>query len=147
MHTNPTKFQFMFMKNYTSKEILTEFFSVNDIKIPVETEVKLLGMTIYNKLKFDKNVTSYVKVFHDSQMFNTDLEESLILKKKKLSILPIFNYCPIIWRVCGKTVSKKVENMQERALHFMFNDKVSTYESHLDRYGYTTLHARGIGTR
>ncbi len=33
MHANPTKFQFMFMKKYTSKEISPEFLNVNDIKI------------------------------------------------------------------------------------------------------------------
>ncbi len=53
---NPTKFQFMFMKKYTSKEISPEILNVNDIKIPAETEVKLLGMTIDNKLNFDKHV-------------------------------------------------------------------------------------------
>ncbi len=42
-------FQFMFMKKYTSKEILPEFLNVNDMKIPAETEVKLLGMTIFLK--------------------------------------------------------------------------------------------------
>ncbi len=51
----------MFMKKYTSKEILHEFLNVNDIKIPAETEVKLLGMTIDNKLKFDKHVDKLCK--------------------------------------------------------------------------------------
>ncbi len=45
-----------------------------------------------------------------------------------------------------KKISKTVENIQERALRFMFNDKVSTYESLLDRCGYTTLHIRRIKT-
>ncbi len=59
MQANPTKFEFMFMKKYTSKEIL--FPNVNDIKIPAETEVKLLGMTIDNKLKFGKHVDKLCK--------------------------------------------------------------------------------------
>ncbi len=61
MQANPTKFQFMFMKEYTSKEISSEFLNVNDIKIPAETEVKLLDMTIDNKLKFDKHVDKLCK--------------------------------------------------------------------------------------
>ncbi len=32
MKANITKFQFMFMKKYTSKEILPEFLNINDIK-------------------------------------------------------------------------------------------------------------------
>ncbi len=39
MQANPTKFQFMFMKKYTNKEISHEFLNVNDITIPAETEV------------------------------------------------------------------------------------------------------------
>ncbi len=61
-------------------------------------------------------------------------------------ILSNFNYCPIIWFFCGKTASKKVENIQERALHFMFNDEVSTYKSLLDRCGYTFQNIRTIKT-
>ncbi len=61
MQANPTKFQFMFMKKCTSKEISSEFLNVNDIKIPAETEVKLLGMTIDNKFKFDKHVDKLCK--------------------------------------------------------------------------------------
>ncbi len=51
----------MFMKKYTSKEISPEFLNVKDIKIPAETEVKLLVMTIDNKLKFDKHVDKLFK--------------------------------------------------------------------------------------
>ncbi len=61
-------------------------------------------------------------------------------------ILSNFNYYPIVWHFCGKTASKKVKNIQERALCFMFSYKVSTYESLLDRCGYTTLHIRRIKT-
>ncbi len=38
-------------------------------------------------------------------------------------ILSNFKYCPIIWHFCSKTTSKKVENIQERAVRFMFNEK------------------------
>ncbi len=61
-------------------------------------------------------------------------------------ILSNFIHCPIICHFYGKTASKKVENIQERALSFMFNDKVSTYESLLDRCGYTTQCIRRMKT-
>ncbi len=56
MQANPTKFQFMFMKKYTSKEISPVFLNLNGIKIPAETEVKILSMTIDSKFNFDKHV-------------------------------------------------------------------------------------------
>ncbi len=42
---------------------------------------------------------------------------------------------------CGKIAYKNVENTQERALCFMFNDKII-----LDRCGYTNMHIRRIKT-
>ncbi len=74
-----------------------------------------------------------------------DIKEKLIMYNT--FILSHFNYCPIIWHFCSKIISvKQVENIQERALSFMFNDKVSTYESLLERCRYTTLHIRRIKT-
>ncbi len=39
------------------------------------------------------------------------------------------DYCPIVWNFCGKVNTKKIEKIQERALHFMFNDKKGSYSS------------------
>ncbi len=82
-------------------------------------------------------------------MFYIDLEKSLTLKKKKLCIIHSFFQISTIIQLYGISAvkpSKKIENIQERALRFMFNNKVSTYEFLLDRCGYTTLHIRQIKT-
>ncbi len=56
MHVNTSKFQFMFMQKFTNKEIKPEFIEVHSTLIPCNNEVKLLGITIDDKLKFDKQV-------------------------------------------------------------------------------------------
>ncbi len=57
MQVNPTKFQkHVFLQKCTSKEIKPEFMEVHSILIPCNNEVKLLGITIDDKLKFDKQV-------------------------------------------------------------------------------------------
>ena len=63
-------------------------------------------------------------------------------------ILSNFNYCPTGWHFCGKVCTKKIEDIQEQALRFMFNDKESSYtcSSLLNKCGYTTLHIRHIKT-
>ncbi len=71
-----------------------------------------------------------------------DLKERQIIYNT--FILSNFNYCPIIWHFCGKTCTKKIEAIQERALRFMFNDKTSIYSSLLEKCNYTTLHFRCI---
>ncbi len=61
-------------------------------------------------------------------------------------ILSNFNYCPIIWHFCGKVSSKKIEEIQERALRFMLKDQISTYEQLLEKCNYATLHIRRLRT-
>ncbi len=56
MQVNPSKFQCIFFKYITNKEEMQKFIEINDTNIPCEKEVKLLGTTIDEKLKFDKQL-------------------------------------------------------------------------------------------
>ncbi len=56
MEANPSKFQFMLMKSFTSKELLPNFIDINDTRIERDSQIKLLGITIDDKLKFDKHI-------------------------------------------------------------------------------------------
>ena len=44
-------------------------------------------------------------------------------------VLSNFNYCPLIWRFSCQQNTHKPEKIQERGLHFVFNDTNSTYEA------------------
>ncbi len=46
----------------------------------------------------------------------------------------------------GKVNSKKIEKIQERTLHFIFNDQKGSYISLLENCGYTTLRIGHIKT-
>jgi hypothetical protein len=150
MQVNPSKFQFMFLKPITSKVVTPEYVEVRGINIPCESEVNLLGITIDDKLKFDRHINKLCKnaarqlnvMYRFKGIFN--LKEREIMYNT--FILSNFNYCPIIWHFCGKVYSKKIEHIQERALWFMFNDKTSSYVSLLEKCGYTTLLLRRIKT-
>ena len=61
MQANPSKFQFMFIKPTSSKEVTPEYIEVGETKIPCESDVKLLGITIDDKLKFDKHIDTLCK--------------------------------------------------------------------------------------
>ncbi len=43
MEANPSKFQFMLMKSFTSKDLLLNFIHINDTRIERESQIKLLG--------------------------------------------------------------------------------------------------------
>ncbi len=110
--------------------------------------VKLLGITIDEKLKFDKPVNIICKkavrqinvMYHFKGVFDLK-ERQIIYNTFRLSN---FNYCPIIWHFCRKSYSKKIEAIQERALWFKFSYKTSTYSSLLEKCNYTTLHIKLI---
>ncbi len=150
MQVNPSKFQFMFLQKFTSKEIKPEFIEVHGINIPRKNEVKLLGITIDDKLKFDKQVDILCKnaarqlniLYRFKGIFDLKEREKIY----HTFILSNFNYCPIVWHFCGKVNTKKIEKIQERALRFMFNDKKSSYSSLLEKCGYNTLLIRCIKT-
>ncbi len=61
MHVNPSKFQCMYLKPLTNKEEMLKFIEINGTNIPCEKEVKLLGITIDENLKFDKHVNIICK--------------------------------------------------------------------------------------
>ncbi len=61
MQANPTKFQFVIMQKYTSKEIIPNSIEIHGTTIMRQTEVKLLGITIDQKLKFHKHIDNLCK--------------------------------------------------------------------------------------
>ncbi len=71
-----------------------------------QTEVKLLGITIDQKLKFDNHIDNLCK--NAARQINImlrfkgifDLKESEIIYNT--FILANLNYCPMVWHFCGK---------------------------------------------
>ncbi len=62
---------------------------------------------------------------------------SMLPIESKLTILNAFIvsnflYCPVVWHMCSKSDTKKVENVQERALSFIYRQIESDYESLLN---------------
>ncbi len=69
----------MFLQKFTNKEIKPEFIEVHGINIPGKNEVKLLGITIDDKLMFDKKVDIfYVKMQPGNYIYCIDLRAYLI---------------------------------------------------------------------
>ncbi len=56
MEAIPSEFQFMLMKPFTRKELLPNFIAINDTTIERESQTKLLGITIDDKLKLNRHV-------------------------------------------------------------------------------------------
>ncbi len=111
MQANPTKVQFMIMQKYTDKEIIPDSIEINGTTIMRQTEVKLLDITINQKLKFEKHI--------DNLCINAARQINIMYKFKGIFdlkereiicntfILAHFNYCPMVWHFCGKLPLRK----------------------------------------
>ncbi len=120
MEANPSKFQFMLLKSFTSKEDFPDHILINNTRIECDSQVKLLGGIIDDKLKFNKhilckNANGQINVLYKFRnVFN--IEERKIIHNT--FILANFNYCPIVQNFCDKASICKLEKSQERVYDF-----------------------------
>ena len=56
-----------------------------------------------------------------------------------------FNYCPLVWMFSKATSLKKIENLQKRALRFLYNNYQLTYEELLDKANSSTMNVKRLG--
>ncbi len=148
MQANPEKFQVMYMKPFISKDQLPQTLELHGASIERERHVKLLGITIDDRLKFDIQITNMCcraskqlnVLYRFKNIFN--VEEKKIIYNS--FILANFNYCPIVWHFCGVMMTRKMEKIQERALRFLLNDFKSSYVDMLECLDIDLLHFKRI---
>ncbi len=102
MPVNPSKFQCLFLKPLTNKEEMPKFIEINGTNIPCEKEVKLLRITIDEKLKFDKHVNIICKKAAREINVMYRFKGVFDLKERQIIYNTFILYCPIIWDFCRK---------------------------------------------
>jgi hypothetical protein len=53
-----------------------------------------------------------------------------------------FNHCPFVWHFCEEVNTKKVEQIQERALRFIYEDYSASYDELLSKSKLLSLKVR-----
>ncbi len=90
MQANPSKFQFMFLKHFRCKVDVPDSIEIDSSTITRQSDIKLLGMTIYDKLNLTSMSTYSVRVLQDSLMSCIGLKIYSTLKKKKIYTIPLY---------------------------------------------------------
>ncbi len=90
-----------------------------------------MGVYIDSRLTFSKEI-SFICQKAGQQTSSIMRLSTIIGMKVKLSIyqafiLSNFNYCPVVWMLCGQGNVKKMEPIQLKALFFFFNDFTLSY--------------------
>ena len=121
MVPNPRKFQLMFLGSLVNNNNIT--FIVENRHIKSTNEVKLLGITIDDKLTFTKQINNLCSKASNLLRASTRIRKFLSKKEtKRLSeayIMSTFKYCPLIWMFRGKTENKSINKIHKRTLRLI----------------------------
>ena len=145
MVVNPKKFQLMSLGLKGQRRLR---LNINDNKSSATDHVKLLGIEVDNKLKFNKHVkTLCSKVTKKVSAFsrlNTYISREQALTICNAVILSNFNYCPLIWLFCNKGANKEIDSTHKRALRILYREYDCPLETLLTRSGSFCIHVRNL---
>ena len=107
--------------------------------IPIANEMKLLALTLDNKLKFDSHVATISRKVGGQVNALNRLKNILPCRTKetlyRAFILLHFTYCSQIWHHYGARNTRKIERVNERALRYVYQDRETSYEKLLEWIG------------
>ena len=93
---------------------------------------KLLGVTIDNKLKFEKHVNNICDKASQKLNALARVSSYMDLHKRRLIMKAFINsqfgYCPLIWMNHSRTLNNRINRIQERALRIVYNDRISKFK-------------------
>ena len=140
MKANPTKFQAICL----SRDDTQTNFRVENNVIKADTKVKLLGIHIDKKLKFDDHTALICKKaarqINALQRICKNVDYKGRLRIYESFVASNFVYCSIAFNAYTISQHKKIEKLNERALRLVCNDYVSLYGELLNRTGKKMLH-------
>ena len=112
------------------------------------TNEKLLGVTIDSKLSFDTHVSNLCKKAGQKLNALSRLAPYMNYEHRrnvmKAFIHSQFGYCPIVWMNHSRSLNNRINRIHERALRIVYRDKISSFESLLERDDSVTIHNRNI---
>ena len=95
--------------------------------------VKLLGVTIDNQLKFDDHVKNICTKAGRKLSALTRMLKELSFQRKRLLLKTLFGsqftYCPLIWIFHSREANNRINSLHERALRLVYSIMISTHLS------------------
>ena len=90
------------------------------------SSVELLGIQIDDKLNFNLHISKICKSAANQLNALIRLKQFLSFHAKEVLInsyiISNFNYCPLVWMFSSTQSLNKIENLQKRALRFLYDD-------------------------
>ena len=123
-------------------------FQISETVIHNSHSRKLLGVTLDNKLKFEKHITTICQKANRKLIALARVTSYIDLKNRRILMnaffISQFNYCPVIWMIHSRALSNKTNRLQERCLCIVYNDKTSAFNELLEKDNSVSIHYRNI---
>ena len=131
MKIKPDKFPAILLGN-RKNDHTNQLIVVDNQNIKVVSSVELFGIQIDDKLNFNLHIGNIFRSPADKLNVLIRLKRFLRFKGKGILInsyfMANFNYCPLVWMFSSTSWLKKIENLQKRALRFLYDDYEISYE-------------------
>ena len=144
MVANPDKFQLIFLG--IGDEVIK--IKIGSFLITNSEEVKLLGVTLDNKLSFFPHIInicgrtlSKIKALMRIRNYLSQKQADLLFHSY---IMSPFNYCPLVWIFCSRQANGLLNATHFKALRARYNDFFSTFEELLDMSNSLTTHNKNL---
>ena len=147
MIVNPEKFQAIILDKQ-KHDYSNETIKFDNKTVETVSSVRPLGVQLDDKLNFSLHVSNICKSAANQLSALIRLNNFLGFKGKRVLInsyfMSNFNYCPLVWMFSNATSLKKIENLQKRALRFLYNNYQLTYEELLDKANSSKMNVKGL---
>ena len=118
--------------------------NIGQERIWEEQNVKLLGVTIDNRLKFENHISTLCLNAGRKLSALTRLFRYTPQNKRRVLIKSFFEsqfrYCPLIWMFCIRNSNNKINALHKRALRKIYKDYNSSFENLLTNDNSFSIH-------
>ena len=109
---------------------------------------KLLDITFDCKLKFNKHIEDiFQKASHELNAL-ARLAPYIGTSKKRILMNTFFktqfNYCPLVWMSCYRSLNTKINRLHERCLQIVYDYKKSNFNELLVKDGSVSIHHQNL---
>ena len=112
------------------------------------TSVKLLGVTIDNKLNFEEHVTKLCKKANQKLHAFARISKYLCTDKLRIIMKTFvesqFNYCPLVRMFHSRTLNNRINKLHERALRIVYRNPNLTFQELLTLDNSFSIHHRNL---
>ena len=148
MVANPGKFQMMFFGSKIDNSKI--IFAIESKQIKCKREVKLLGITIDEKLIFTRHTANICSLANNRLRALTRIRRFLSTEQRKyLSeayIMSTFKYCLLIWMFCNKTSNSEGNKIHKLTLCLVHEIEDANFADLLLKINSWNVHENNIHT-